>query len=300
VVTVVAPAGLSHWADDQRRHAYEDAYEASLSLWPVPHERTVVETDYGPTHVVSCGLGGGTPIVLLHAASLSATQWYLQAAALGAGARLHAVDLMADIGLSSQRRALRTRADGAAWLASLLDALSIETAVFVGSSFGGFHATNLAVHYPDRVAGLVLLAPAATILPFKRTANAMIRAGSLLPMPFTVKPGLRSMMQGQLPDARLVRQMEVGVAGFRYDRHSLYPTSFSDAELAAIVCPTLLLVGDKEMIYDPRAAVERARARIPRVEAELMPDVGHLLGMQRPAVVNERIIAYLERLGSVA
>jgi pimeloyl-ACP methyl ester carboxylesterase len=64
-------------------------------------------------------------------------------------------------------------------------------------------------------------------------------------------------------------------------------------ELAAITCPTLVMVGDREMIYDPRRAADRVRTLIPDAEVEIVPDVGHLLGMQRPDLVNARMLAFL-------
>jgi pimeloyl-ACP methyl ester carboxylesterase len=170
----------------------------------------------------------------------------------------------------------------------------------MGSSFGAFQSTNLAVLQPDRVAALVLLGPAATLKPFSFMANLFIRLGSLIPMPFTVKPGLRGMMEGGLPHERIVRQMEVGVDGFRYDRRGIFPSEIPDRELAAIDCPTLLFVGDKEKIYDPIAAVHRAVRFIPGLEEELMPGVGHLPGMQRPELVNPRILSFLSQLGPIA
>ena len=262
-------------------------------LWPVAHESRSVDTPFGSTHVVASGPPDGEPLVFIHAASLSATQWYLQAGHLGVDHRLYAIDIMGDIGLSTQTRAIRTRAEAAEWLAAVFDGLGLDRAVVVGSSFGGFQATNLAVARPDLVRALVLLAPAATVQPFRRLANLAIRAGNLVPLPASVRPGLRGMMGGALPDARIVHQMEVGVAGFRYDHKGVFPTEIGDAELAAIACPTLLLVGDREMIYDATAAVERARRLIPTVEAEIVPGVGHLLGMQEPEVVDGRIRAFL-------
>ena len=54
------------------------------------------------------------------------------------------------------------------------------------------------------------------------------------------------------------------------------------------------------MIYDARAAVERASRLIPTIDAEIVPGVGHLLGMQRPDVVNARIRTFLEARVRVA
>jgi pimeloyl-ACP methyl ester carboxylesterase len=285
--------GLSHWTGVDARIAYEDAYREVLALWPIPYQSRMVATPFGQTHVVVSGAADGDPVVLIHAASLSATQWYLQATEMGASHRLYAVDIMGDIGLSTQSRLIQTRKEAAAWLAAVLDGLGVEQAIFVGSSFGGFQSANLAVHDPGRVRALVLLAPAATILRFKRLVNLIILAGSLVPLPASVKPALRGMMQGSLPDQRIVRQMELGVAGFRYAGSGVYPSEFPDGELAAIRCPTLVLVGAREMIYDPEQAVDRARRLIPGVQAEIVPGVGHLLGMQRPDIVNRRILLFL-------
>jgi len=203
---------------------------------------------------------------------------------------------MGDIGLSIQTRPIRTRRDAAVWLAAVLDALELERPALIGSSFGGFHATNLSVYHPERVRALVLLAPAATIKAFRFLASVAIRAGSLVPIPATVRPGLRGMMQGELPDEHLVQQMEIGVAGFCYDAEGIFPSEISDAELSSIRCPVLVLLGDKEMIYSSVAASGRVRRLMPNAVVQVIPNVGHLLGVQRPAVVNPRVVGFLAQV----
>lgn len=287
---------LSHWKDPAARAAFERAYAASLELWPTAHTSRFVRTSFGDTHVVVSGDPEGAPVVLLHAASLTAVQWYPQAEDLGRTHRLYAVDLMGDIGLSRQRVEIHMRAQAADWLAATLDGLELDRTALVGSSFGGFHAANLAVAHPDRVSSIALLAPAATLRPFKPLVNLIIRMGSLLPLPMTVEPALRGMMDGDLPDARIVRQMRIGVAGFRYDRAGIFPSELPDGELAGLACPTLVLLGDQEMIYDPSAAARRAAELIPDCHVDVVPGVGHLLGMQRPDLVNARLSAFLEHV----
>ena len=161
---------------------------ASLALWPVPYRMLPVATPFGPTHVVESGSEDGEPIVLVHAASLSATQWYLQAAGLGSRPsplrdRHHGGHRAVEPGTTDPHA---SRCGGLA--RGVLDGLELDDAIFIGSSFGGFQSVNLAVHQPDRVRALVLLAPAATIKPFKLLANLAIRTGSLLPLPATVRP----------------------------------------------------------------------------------------------------------------
>lgn len=290
---------ISHWASPKARADYERAYAATLDeLWMTPRDTTFVPTPFGSTHAIVSGPAGGDPVVLIHAAGLSATQWYLQAAELAATHRVYAIDIMGDAGLSTQTRPIHSRADAASWLTGALDSLELERPVLMGSSFGSFHAANLAVAQPGRVRALVLLGPAATIKPFRLSAKLMIRAGSLVPMPFTVRPALRSMMGGGLPAEPFVHQMESGNAGFRYDRAGIFPSELPDRELAAVACPTILIVGDKEKIYDPVAGLERARRLIPKVETLLIPGVGHLPGMQRPDVVNARVRPFLDSVAA--
>ena len=273
--------------------AYERAYAASLELWPIPWESRFVETTFGDTHVIVSGEPDGEPVVLLHAASLSAAQWSLQAGGLGRTHRLYAVDLMGDIGLSRQRAEVHTRAQAADWLTTTLDGLELDRTALVGSSFGGFHAINLALARPDRVGSLALLAPAATLKPFKPLANVFIRTGSLLPLPMTVKPGLRGMMSGDLPDPGSSARcrpawLGSGTTGPASSRHRSRIGSWRTLPVARSSCWAI-----GRSIYDPYEAARRATALIPDCDVEVVPGVGHLLGMQRPDVVNARLNAFL-------
>jgi len=82
------------------------------------------------------------------------------------------------------------------------------------------------------------------------------------------------MMQGRLPDERIVRQMEVGVAGFQGDQAGIYPSEIPDAELSSIRCPTYVLLGEKEMIYDAEGAASRVRRVLPSARVDIVPGVG--------------------------
>ncbi len=57
------------------------------------------------------------------------------------------------------------RHDSVADAVAVLDAAGVERAVVVGNSFGGAKALHLALEHPDRVAGLLLVAPAVTGAP---------------------------------------------------------------------------------------------------------------------------------------
>ena len=57
--------------------------------------------------------------------------------------------------------------------------------------------------------------------------------------------------------------MQIGVAGFRYDRAGIFPSPVPDRELAGLACRTLVLLGDREMMYDPDEAARTRRRSSP-------------------------------------
>jgi pimeloyl-ACP methyl ester carboxylesterase len=62
----------------------------------------------------------------------------------------------------------------------------------------------------------------------------------------------------------------------------------------AWVPPTLLLIGEQEVIYEPRAAMERAARCIPHIEAEIIPNAGHALSFDQPESVDTRVLRFLK------
>jgi pimeloyl-ACP methyl ester carboxylesterase len=74
-------------------------------------------------------------------------------------------------------------------------------------------------------------------------------------------------------------------------------TVFSDAELRAIRAPTLLLIGDKERLYEPHATLKLALKCMPGLEGAIVPEADHIAAMAQPDDVNERIIRFLQRAG---
>jgi pimeloyl-ACP methyl ester carboxylesterase len=74
---------------------------------------------------------------------------------------------------------------------------------------------------------------------------------------------------------------------------TMYPTVYTDSELKQINHPALMLIGSEEKIYNPRRAIERAQRWMPDLSAEVVPDAGHLLILDRPNVINKRILEFL-------
>ena len=181
-----------------------------LSSGRSPPRDREVPTPFGTTYVVTSGIPGGKRFVLVHAAALSATQWYPQAADLGMYHRLYAVDIMGDIGLSTQTR-LISHATRGGRMAGRGPGRPRPRAAglhrLVVRRLPGDEPRGL--HHPDRWWGSCCWRRPRHFVLFKRVANLMIRAGTssrCLHRP----PGLRGMMGGGLPDERIVHRWRSG------------------------------------------------------------------------------------------
>lgn len=288
---------LGGFTSAEAEREYTAAYDDVLAQWPVPFTQVMVSTPFGETHVIVSGPEGGAPVVLLHATGMSSTVWRPNIGDLSQGHRTFAVDIVNEPGRTRQTRLLRNPVDCATWLSGVLEGLGIRRASLVGSSFGGWLAINLALQAPARVEKLVLLAPAASLLPFSLPTYLLLRLLPYSPLKPSAKRVLGMFLPGSEVDARFARQFELGVRGFRYanPRKSVFPRPYDDEQLRAVSVQTLLLIGDQERTYGPRKALDRAARLVPAIEARLVAGTGHILAMQQPDTVDAEVVAFLSR-----
>jgi len=274
--------------------SYRAAYDASLQLWPAQHESLDIPTRFGLTHVLACGPTSGRPVVLLPAMAFSATMWYATVPALSNEFRCYAVDFPSDMGLSAQTNPPANRLDCVAWLRELLDNLGVVMVSFVCASYGSFLALNYAITEPTRVKKIVLSSPAGGIIALRKSFYARLFLSMLVPG----RSGAERVMHWIFADRAplhnaVVQQLLVGTKTLK-PRMKVYPRVFTNSELAGIPAPLYLLFGEKEVLYNPYSAAERARRVMPDASVEIVPSSGHLLVLERPEFVNQRILRFLQ------
>jgi pimeloyl-ACP methyl ester carboxylesterase len=214
--------------------------------------------------------------------------------------RVYALDTIGDNGkseLSDPGRYPRTGKDYSDWLSDVWDRLGLGAADVVGVSMGGWIAMHHAAAAPARVRRLALLGPMGLS---SWTATLRVLAKSALPM---VLPSpargkkLISWLVGDDPAAFA----EVGgwLSATMASRSSprlgkFYP--LSTATLRTIVAPTLVVLGGRDTVVgDASAVTERVKRYIRDVEVEVYPDVAHVMSIEAPERIAQRLLIFLER-----
>jgi pimeloyl-ACP methyl ester carboxylesterase len=59
--------------------------------------------------------------------------------------------------------------------------------------------------------------------------------------------------------------------------------------------PTLLLIGEHEVVCDPAAALARARRLFPDVQGELVPKCSHDMCFSQRGIVDARVLEFLKK-----
>jgi pimeloyl-ACP methyl ester carboxylesterase len=294
-----ASTSLGPFKSEDLRARYMAAYDAVLRKWPVAYEELYVPTGLGVTHVIVSGPVTAPPLLLLSCMQGTATVWRPNVEGLSRHFRLYAVDVIGQAGKSVAIRKIKNRRDYAGWLGDLLDGLGVARTSVVGNSYGGFLAVSLALLAPARVDRVVLISPAGVFASVVGTfLYGALRAGVAYLAGNRRAPEIAAFLGRDVHldprDADWAHLVSLALSsGVRMNL--AFPSVFSKAELRAIRAPALLLIGDNELLYEPHATLRRARACMPTLEGEIVPNAHHIAAMARPGEINALIIQFLQR-----
>jgi pimeloyl-ACP methyl ester carboxylesterase len=120
-----------------------------------------------------------------------------------------------------------------------------------------------------------------------------------LPTRFTVKSFFRWLGFGERAYTNALDLVYLGLKHFRMpvETARVLPAVVADEQLRRMTVPTLLLIGDQEVISDPARALGRARRLMPDFEGGLVPGCRHEMCLSQRHVVDARVLDFLKRKG---
>lgn len=185
---------------------------------------------------------------------------------------------------------------------ALLQTLGIERCHFVGLSMGGFVGMRIAARYPDKLLSLTLIETSAQPEPVANVPRynllcALVRCFGT----WIVKKQVMNIMFGQAfltdPQRRPLRkywqqQLILNRRSIVRAVRGVIERKGVEHELAAIKCPTLVIVGDQDVATTPDKA-RFIHEHIAHSQLLVLPRAGHSSSVEEPVAVNAAMEAFL-------
>lgn len=269
----------------------------------VPVSQKTVTANNIHTHYLSAG--EGEPILLLHGATAGgALSWYPMIKPLASRFRVVVPDCpgYGESEMAARRHDIPLFVH---WLDNLLDQLNIDDAAIIGTSQGGSIALRYALHAPQRVKQLALIASSGL--------SSRLGMGSIVfglwclllgicpARPLEVAFENSMLFQGKKRNQALYlyRQYTNAIAG-RPEFQSVnwlqriirINRPLGPDELRRIVQPTLLLWSARDRLFPLRIA-QAAVSVLPQAQLHIVPQTGHAAYLENPSGFSTAILPFL-------
>ncbi|MGZ5199263.1 MAG: alpha/beta fold hydrolase [Telluria sp.] len=220
------------------------------------------------------------PVVLLPGFMLDTTLWDELASYLPAAWTLHRATLEGGDTIEAMARHIAAEAP--------------ERFVLVGFSLGGYVARQIAAHFPDRVAALVLIASSLREDTEQQAQLKQQTVRALSPSTFnglSARSIAQSLHPSRATDKALIERLRAMGARLGYDAFAIQSAlRRAGVPASRIACPTLVVAAQQDGLRSLDEAIE-LRDSIPGAVLEIVPDSGHMIPLEQP----ERLGALISR-----
>lgn len=295
-----------------------DAAEMRAKYGGAPSQ--FVEIGDGVTvHLRDEGPRDAPAIVLLHGSNADIYTWQPWAEDLRKDYRVIRFDQVGHGLTGPDPAGDYSRANYAADVIEVADALGLDNFILGGNSMGGKHALAVAVAYPDRVAGLVLVDASGP--PIQEDETDEEDSGNI-GFAIAMTPGINKIAEQITPRSLIKQSLEQSVsvqsvvteeAVDRYWELLRYPGNraatmarfsspydpLTKEEIASITAPALIIWGDEDRLI-PVSAGRWLDEVMPDTELAIYPGIGHLPQEEAPRATLKRLREWLEKRGFVA
>ena len=243
---------------------------------------------------------GDTTIVLVHGFPLDKSMWDAQVEALSGEFRVITPDLRGH-GESQVVAGPYTMELLADDLKGLLDALNLDKVALGGFSMGGYAVFSFYRKYPERVESLMLLDTRPQ--PDSDEGKAGREGMAQLAESEGAAPIAERLVPRLLAEATVANRQDVvdrltamitscPVEGIAGDLRGMALRGDSTDLLSGISVPTLLVVGDQDVITPP-AESQMMASTIPNAKLVEIPGAGHLSNLENPDAFTAAIHDFL-------
>jgi pimeloyl-ACP methyl ester carboxylesterase len=245
----------------------------------------------------------GLPLVGIHGFGGDKETWLFLATLVARSRGVLAIDLPGhgrSDDVPEHRASIRGHAEA---VLRTMDHAGVERAVICGNSMGGGVALRLAASWPDRVAGLVLVASVGRDVHAGGARAWADGDNPLIPREADIDRFMALALERPPPVGRAVIRYVVTQRARRADAlHRLFRgfvlaggDAGVPADLAPVRCPALVIHGEQDRIIDKRTSEDLTLA-LPRAELVVMRGVGHVPQLEAPRPTARLVEAFARKL----
>jgi pimeloyl-ACP methyl ester carboxylesterase len=243
--------------------------------------------------------GKGPVLVLLHGVGQSHAIWNAMVAPLSAEFRVIAPDLRGHGTTANPPGSHFSISELEGDVLGLLDELGSDSAYVIGLSGGALLALRLALDYPERLRGLVMISGSAYT--DTHTRSVVTRWQETYTKEGTDAFGLRLLKDLYYPDWIEAHLDFADRVRENLKHQDMAPSvKWSDsmakfdekARIASIKMPTLIVQAMDDQIVDASHG-RILRQSIPGAQIRILPQTGHMIPLERPQETVEAIAAFV-------
>ena len=263
-------------ADSQREMMA--LYDRQASSLGIEYEDIYVDTRFGKTHLLKTGNPDGKPIILFHGGNSTAPCFLRDFIGYRERYLLYAPDTMGHPGKSAQTVLSSKNMEYGQWASDVIDGLGYERMICIGGSYGGGIVAKLMCVAPRKIEKAILIVPSG--ISNASTAGIVFKMGIPMAM-YLVTKKEKWLKKSILPMA--VEETEIDEGTLELVRSTFdhvrvkagMPSNIRAADIQGYAAPTLLIAGEKDVLFPGRKVIARAERLIPNLQTHLM-EGGHM------------------------
>jgi pimeloyl-ACP methyl ester carboxylesterase len=256
-----------------------DLYDKQVTALNIDFENIYVDTRFGKTHLLKTGNPDGMPILLFHGGN-STSPYYLRDFLWFRNKYLiYAADTMGHPGKSAETVLSAKNLEYGEWASDVIDGLGFKKMICMGGSYGGGVLMKLMCVAPQKISKAILLVPSGIC----NASNASIMFTMGIPMIlYKITQNKKWLMKAILPmaiDGNDIDESTFEMVKCAFDNVCIkagMPSNVKATDMKNYTASTLLLTGEKDVLFPGAKVIARAKTIIPNLKTYLMKGSGHM------------------------
>ncbi|EZH72393.1 hypothetical protein ATO12_23360 [Aquimarina atlantica] len=156
-------ANTSIYKNKETRDVIMKLYDEKLQSCKIEYEDIYVDTKAGKTHIITTGMPGNPPVIILHGINAGAPLAIEPIKNLRDDYRIYAIDTIGQTTKSTENRLPITDNSYGEWISEIMDILTIEKATIIGISYGAFLLQKIMSYQPEKVHKGIFVVPSGLV-----------------------------------------------------------------------------------------------------------------------------------------